>query len=51
MIKRIELSSTRSCLNKADADEPIFVLRAKDPMARIKLRMSYLMPGTSIVNS
>lgn len=38
MIKRHELSSSRSCLNKADSEEPLFVLRAKDPMAPMAIR-------------
>lgn len=33
MLKRIELASPVSCLNKAAPDEPLFVLRAKDPLA------------------
>lgn len=33
MIKSDELSNMNSCLNKAYQDEPIFVLRAKDPIA------------------
>jgi hypothetical protein len=32
MIKAIELARPYSCLNKAAADEPIFVLRAHDPL-------------------
>lgn len=32
-IKRDEISDPNSCLNHAAADEPIFVLRAKDPLA------------------
>ena len=33
MIKHLELSTPTSCLNKAAQDEPVFVLRAKDPLA------------------
>ena len=33
MLKHLELSTPTSCLNKADDNEPIFVLRAKDPIA------------------
>ncbi len=33
MIKHMELAELNSCLNKADDDEPIFVIRAKDPCA------------------
>ncbi len=33
MIKHMELAELNSCLNKAEDDEPIFVLRAKDPVA------------------
>lgn len=33
MIKKDELANPQSCLNKAADDEPIFVLRAKDPAA------------------
>ena len=32
-IKRYELADPNSCLNRAADDEPIFVLRAKDPLA------------------
>lgn len=31
MIKRDELASPDSCINRAADDEPVFVLRAKDP--------------------
>jgi hypothetical protein len=34
MLKRDELSKSDSCLNKAADDEWVFVLRAKDPVAR-----------------
>ncbi len=37
-IKRIELWSPISCLNKAGVDEPIFVLRAKDLVAAMTVR-------------
>ena len=33
MIKRDEIADPNSCLNRAADDEPIFVLRAKDPLA------------------
>lgn len=33
MEKFKELSNPQSCLNKAAYDEPVFVLRAKDPLA------------------
>ena len=33
MIKRDELSIGTSCLSRASHDEPIFVLRAHDPIA------------------
>lgn len=33
MIKSLEISDPKSCLNKASNDEPIFVLRAKDPQS------------------
>lgn len=32
MKKRDELTSPTSCFNKAHSDEPVFVLRAKDPL-------------------
>lgn len=35
--KRTELSDPNSCLNKAQDDEMIFVLRAKDPCAGIAI--------------
>lgn len=38
MIKSAELSHKNSCLNKAASDEPIFVLRAKDPVAAETVR-------------
>lgn len=38
MLKHLELSRSDSCLNKAAADEPVFVLRAKDPMAAMTIR-------------
>ena len=33
MKKSDEIASSTSCLNKAHADEPLFVLRANDPIA------------------
>lgn len=33
MLKRDEIEQPTSCINKAAADEPVFVLRAKDPNA------------------
>lgn len=33
MIKSRELTYPASCLNRAKADEPLFVLRANDPLA------------------
>jgi hypothetical protein len=38
MLKQAELITPTSCLNKAAADEPIFVLRAKDIAAPMTLR-------------
>jgi hypothetical protein len=38
MLKRLELSTPTSCLNKASSDEPVFVLRAKDPFAAMTVR-------------
>jgi hypothetical protein len=38
MIKSLELSSQQSCFNKAAADEPVFVLRAKDSVAAMTVR-------------
>lgn len=38
MKKQLELSTPTSCLNKAAPDEPVFVLRAKDPLAPITVR-------------
>ena len=37
--KSEELRNDHSCLNKADADEPIFVLRAHDPLAAQTIRL------------
>jgi hypothetical protein len=39
MLKKDELLSTSSCLNKADPLEPIFVLRAKDRFAAQAVRL------------
>jgi hypothetical protein len=39
MLKRDELRSQSSCLNKAEPDEPVFVLRAKDPLAAQTVRL------------
>ena len=39
MIKHMELSTSHSCLNKARVDEPVFVLRAKDPFAPQAIRL------------
>lgn len=38
MLKSKELATPTSCLNKAAADEPLFVLRAKDPVAAMTIR-------------
>jgi len=38
MIKSDELKNPLSCLNKSADDEPLFVLRAKDPIAPIAIR-------------
>ena len=38
MKKSDELSDPRSCLNKADDDEPLFVLRGSDPAAADTVR-------------
>lgn len=38
MKKVDELKTPTSCLNKAAADEPIFVLRAKDALAAMAVR-------------
>ena len=38
MLKRAELATPTSCLNKAAPDEPIFVLRAKDVLAPMTIR-------------
>lgn len=37
MIKSEELANPNSCLNQAADDEPIFVLRANDPLAPTKV--------------
>lgn len=39
MEKRFELSNEKSCLNKAAPTEPIFVLRAHDPLAAQAVRL------------
>ena len=38
MLKKLELATPKSCLNKPAADEPIFVLRAKDALAAMTVR-------------
>ncbi len=38
MLKKQELSVPNSCLNKAAPSEPIFVIRAKDPLAPMLIR-------------
>lgn len=38
MIKRMELLTPTSCLNRAHPEEPVFVLRAKDPLAAMAVR-------------
>lgn len=38
MLKKLELSTPTSCLNKAAPDEPVFVLRAKDALAAMTVR-------------
>ena len=45
MLKRLELSTPTSCLNKADSEEPVFVLRAKDPVAAMTVRHWATMSG------
>jgi hypothetical protein len=39
MLKKHEIADPKSCLNKAAADEPVFVLRAKDPLAPDIIRL------------
>lgn len=39
MIKQKELTSATSCFSKAAADEPLFVLRAKDALAPQTVRL------------
>lgn len=38
-LKHIELANPASCLNKAAHDEPVFVLRANDPLAAQAVRL------------
>ena len=38
MIKRVEIESTNSCLNRAGDGERIFVLLARDPAAPVAIR-------------
>lgn len=44
-LKQSELRNPSSCLNKAAPNEPIFVLRAKDPLAPQTLRLWAAMSG------
>lgn len=39
MIKSKELTEPKSCLNKAADDEPVFVLRAKDRLEPLAVRL------------
>lgn len=39
MLKRDEVAVPTSCLNKSADDEPIFVLRGKDPATPVTIRM------------
>jgi hypothetical protein len=38
MLRKQELSNPNSCLNRAADDEPVFVLRAHDPLASMAVR-------------
>lgn len=38
MLKKYELYEPTSCLNRANADEPVFVLRANDPLFAATIR-------------
>lgn len=38
MNRQENMNNPNSCLNKADADEPLFILRAKDPIAPLVVR-------------
>lgn len=38
MMRKYEISNPNSCLNKAEDDEPIFVLRANDELAPALVR-------------
>lgn len=38
MIKRRELEEPDSCLNKADSDEPLFVLLGRDASAKVAIQ-------------
>lgn len=39
MLKKHELADPASCLSKAHPDEPVFVLRANDPLAAQTIRL------------
>lgn len=39
MLKRDNIDDRNSCLNRAADDEPVFVIRAKDPLAAPLVRM------------
>lgn len=39
MLKYLELATSESCLNKAASTEPIFVLRANDPLFAQTIRL------------
>lgn len=39
MKKRLELANPHSCFNRAEPDEPIFVLRSSDPIGPQTVRL------------
>tara|TARA_R110002049_G_scaffold239404_1_gene412566 strand:+ start:2178 stop:2426 length:249 start_codon:yes stop_codon:yes gene_type:complete len=47
MRKRDELTDPTSCLNKAKPDEPLFVLKATDPLAPMAIRHWITMADTA----
>lgn len=54
MLKMLELAAPHSCLNRADPEEPLFVLRANDPLFAATIRhwaaMSHGMRNTEKIN-
>jgi len=51
MLKRDELTNPNSCINKAEDDEPVFVLRANDELAAETVEVWATMYGVVKANN